>query len=496
MSIIKFNQKNKSILTDIEGTANQYQTGMVAADAVLATTISGSVKYETGTIEFMGDSNSRDEYSWTKDSSAEFSVETPQQVLGTLNPSLVASTIPLFDLYSICGGNVSVNGSTGVTTITNNVTEISTGSINYVKTSADDATNGKLFRFYGVRGTVDLSADISDVPRLKFALKGNALPPITAAIVAPDYASQSTSIASEIRQSTVITAAIAPYSENFNSQSVITGTPTIAFSGNIATVTLASHGLTTGRLVNISGCTGAVDAYYYNGDFVVTVLTANTFTYIMNGTPGGVAAGTIVAKKDGYSKTFCFDKLQAPNFFGFDLARYLTACEEGFDRKAMASDVTVSMLETHTPSYNIASISRTGSTATITTDIAHGLSAGNSITVSGATDPLFNGTFLCATASGTSITYVMGGTPVGASAVATYVGALVFVNNSSLSFEPSYNISKFFTVKLKFGKATGRYTTYLWDKLQLKEVKDVTVATSEGKELVFRSTGKAFIILE
>jgi hypothetical protein len=426
---------------------------------------------------------------------ADFTLETPGQVLGTLNPALVASSFPLYDLLSSCGGNVAVNGSTGVVTITNAVSEVHTMSMNYVKTSADDAVNGKLFRFYGVRGTVDLSADISDIPRFKFALKGNALEPVIAAIVTPNYGAQSTSIASEIRQSTVVQAAITPYGENFNAQSVITGTPTIAFAANIATVTLTAHGLTTGKMVNISGCTGAIDGFYYNGDYVVTVLTANTFTYVMNGTPGGAAAGTIVAKQDGYSKTFCFAKLQAPNLFGFDLTRYLTACEEGYDRKAVASDVTVSMLETHVPSYNITSITRTGTTATLTTDINHGLVAGNSITVKGNTDPLFNGTFILATGSTNVLTYVMGGTPIGASAVANYVGSQKLTSNYSLLFDPNANVSNFFSVQLQFGKATGRYTTYYWNKLQLKEVKDGQVATSEGKDITFRNTGKATITL-
>ena len=497
MAIKTFNQKNKNVLADVESVANAYQTGMTGIDAILATTISGSVTYETGTIEFMGDSNSRDEYNWTKDSMADFSLETPQQILGTLNPALVASDLPLFDLYSCCGGNVSVNGTTGVVTVTNNVAEVSTASLNYVKTSADDAVNGKLFRFYGVRGTVDASMDVSDVPRLKFALKGNALPIVTAANITPNYGAQSTSIATEIRQNSVVSAQIAPYYENFNAQSVITGTPTIARTGNIATVTLASHGLVTGQRVNISGATGAVDAFYYNGDFQVTVLNSGTFTYSMNGTPSGAAAGTLVAKKDGYSKTFCFDKLSAPNFFGFDLTRYLTSCIEGYDRKAVASDVTLTALETFSPTFNITSITKSGTTATLTTDINHGLTATgtNSITVSGASDPLYNGTFVMATAATNTITYVMGGTPA-ANAVALYTGSMVLTDNTSLNFDPDAHVSEYFTVKLKTGRTAGRYLTYLWDKLQLKAVKDAQVATSEGREMTFRNTGKAFIILE
>ena len=495
MPLIKFNEKNKAVFSKKESVPNVYQTGIVATDAVLATTITGSVTYETANIEFLGSSESRDEFSYYKDTYGEFAIETPVQILNTLNTSLNVDTLPLTPLYQACSGNVAVNGTTGEVTITNSISENSNISIDFAKTSADDAVYEKLFRFYGVRGTVDLSMDVGDIPRLKFAFKGNSLLPIQAAILAPDFGAQSTSISGIIRQSTIQEAKITPYGENFNAQSVITGTPTITRSGNVATVTLASHGLTTGRMVNISGATGAVDAYYYNGDFMVTVLTSSTFTYVMNGTPSGSAAGTLVAKKDGYAKTFCFDKLQGPNFFGREFTRYLTGCEEGFDRKAVSSDVTVSVLETHVPSFAVSSITRSTTTATLTTSAAHGLSAGNSITVEGATDPLYNGTFLIETApTTTTLTYIMGGTP-SASAVASFVGSLRVTNNTTTTFDPDSNVTKFFAVKLKFGTKVGQFVTILWDKLQLSTVKDGKVATSEGRDITFRNTGKATIVL-
>ena len=46
----------------------------------------------------------------------------------------------------------------------------------------------------------------------------------------------------------------------------------------------------------------------------------------------------------GTTKNFCFNKLSAPNLFGFEFGRFLTACEEGFDKGATATDVTITIL--------------------------------------------------------------------------------------------------------------------------------------------------------
>ena len=187
--------------------------------------------------------------------------------------------------------------------------------------------------------------------------------------------------------------------------------------------------------------------------------------------------------------------MQAPNFFGTTLTRYLTGCEEGFDRTATASDVNVTMLETHSPAFNIVSITFSGSTATVTTDVAHGLSVGNNVSVSGATDSLYNIKGLVATVpTTTTFTYILGGTPA-SNAVALANGTLRVINNSSATFDPDAHITEYFAAKVQFGTGTGRYVTYQWTKLQLTNVKEGKVATSDGRDIVFRSTGTSNIIL-
>jgi hypothetical protein len=65
----------------------------------------------------------------------------------------------------------------------------------------------------------------------------------------------------------------------------------ITRSSTTATATATAHGFTTGDQVNIRGA----NETDYNGDFIVTVTDANTFTYTVSGSPATPATGTILA---------------------------------------------------------------------------------------------------------------------------------------------------------------------------------------------------------
>lgn len=67
----------------------------------------------------------------------------------------------------------------------------------------------------------------------------------------------------------------------------------ITRSTTTATVTATGHGYTTNDKINIRGA-GQSE---YNGDFTVTVVDANTFTYTVSGSPATPATGTIFANK-------------------------------------------------------------------------------------------------------------------------------------------------------------------------------------------------------
>lgn len=64
-------------------------------------------------------------------------------------------------------------------------------------------------------------------------------------------------------------------------------------TGGTATATKAGHGFTNGETVTIAGASPA----NYNGDFVISNVTANTFDYSVTGSPLGAATGTITACK-------------------------------------------------------------------------------------------------------------------------------------------------------------------------------------------------------
>jgi hypothetical protein len=68
---------------------------------------------------------------------------------------------------------------------------------------------------------------------------------------------------------------------------------TLTSAGTTATVSLTGHGYSTGDLVTIAGATPAA----YNGDFTITVVDANTFTYTLAAATTSPATGTITAAK-------------------------------------------------------------------------------------------------------------------------------------------------------------------------------------------------------
>ncbi len=70
-------------------------------------------------------------------------------------------------------------------------------------------------------------------------------------------------------------------------------------SGSAATATIAQHGYTNGDWVLIQGAS----APEYNGVFVISGVTANTFDYTVTGTPTTPATGSITAQANYYTYT-------------------------------------------------------------------------------------------------------------------------------------------------------------------------------------------------
>lgn len=190
--------------------------------------------------------------------------------------------------------------------------------------------------------------------------------------------------------------------------------------GTTATVTTtAAHGWSTGTVAAIEGATGA-DGLLYNGDFIITVTSATTFTYLMAGTPTGSAAGTLSAAS-GLRIYESYDDLvrgscayaTPSNVEGIVIATTYTAYVyrpgEALAPIAYPADETVAATDVcdlvqfigsvylfrgyqTAEAFTLASLTRSGTTATAT-KTAHGLAVGQWVDVQGAAQADYKGLF-------------------------------------------------------------------------------------------------------
>jgi hypothetical protein len=228
---------------------------------------------------------------------------------------------------------------------------------------------------------------------------------------------------------------------------------TITRVSTLATLTTASsHGLATGNQVSISGCTPAA----FNGVYTITVTGSSTFTYTMASVPASNA--TVVGSYEkgittpvntlmnyteiGGYKLFAVsgdkiyeaaanpavrvftglnsDKLQSVNLSN-TAGKFLVACN-GVDPVMIYDGTRWFFVATTTTAVTISSIARTSpsATATVTTATAHGLATGNRVTISGASEATFNGTFVITVTGASAFTYTSTGTSTATSVTGTY----------------------------------------------------------------------------
>jgi hypothetical protein len=112
-------------------------------------------------------------------------------------------------------------------------------------------------------------------------------------------------------------------------------------------------------------------------------------------------------------------KLQHINFSNA-AGNFLVACN-GSDPTLVYNGTVWFKIATTSTAQTINSITRSGTTATLTTAAAHGLVSGNYVTISGATPSGFNGSYVITVTGVTTFTYVMATTPANnATVVGTY----------------------------------------------------------------------------
>jgi hypothetical protein len=199
----------------------------------------------------------------------------------------------------------------------------------------------------------------------------------------------------------------------------------ITRASTTATVTATAHGFTTGDQVNIRGA-AETD---YNGDFIVTVTDANTFTYTVSGSPATPATGTIVANngpevRDSYegglyaAGVFASQNYDNANEFivlaGSDSATLYRQGQSpvvknypNTPQERIEGTDTVSVLQAFDRLYILREASRTAtgyeeklttasgitvSSTTATVNVtAHGYPEGATVRIEGSTTPAFDG---------------------------------------------------------------------------------------------------------
>jgi hypothetical protein len=255
----------------------------------------------------------------------------------------------------------------------------------------------------------------------------------------------------------------------------------ITFVNAVATLTTATaHGLTTGVYVSITGTTPAA----YSGVFKITVTSTTTFTYNMASVPAGNAtvvgtylnqattpintlmnyteigtyklfgaAGTKIYETKANPAVEVFsgitsDKLQFVNLSN-TAGKFLVACN-GVDPVMIYDGTRWFFVATTTTAVTISSIARTSpsATATVTTATAHGLVTGNRVTITGASEATFNGTFVITVTGASAFTYTSTGTTTATSVTGTYtVIGITGVNSNTFINVNLFKNRLYFTQK-------------------------------------------------
>ena len=95
---------------------------------------------------------------------------------------------------------------------------------------------------------------------------------------------------------------------------------------------------------------------------------------------------------------------------------------------------------TTTTAQTISTITHVGTTATLTTAAAHGLITGNQVTITGATESNYNGTYVITVTGSTTFTYVMASAPT---SDATVVGSYTILGITGVNSNTFINVNLF-----------------------------------------------------
>ena len=187
----------------------------------------------------------------------------------------------------------------------------------------------------------------------------------------------------------------------------------ISLSGTVATVTTTNaHGLQPGNSVYVIGTSGATGTL--NSSWVVaTTPSSNTFTFACTATGTITAIATsLYARTLGYVQHRAFDGgVQFTNnspYQGYQVIRQTRR----YFRYQSGKGIQFSTGSILKPSLSVDGVTSSGTTVTVSTKFAHGLLPGAYVSVWGANETAYNGTFIVtAAATPTTLTYTALTTP-------------------------------------------------------------------------------------
>ena len=156
-----------------------------------------------------------------------------------------------------------------------------------------------------------------------------------------------------------------------------------------------------------------------------------------------VANGVIYDSTAQTAATSVFTGLTNSKFQHINISNagghFLVACN-GADPTMIYDGSAWFKVATTTTAQTISSITKSGTTATLTTASAHGLITGNRVTITGATAIDYNGVYVITVTGTTTFTYVMATTPA---ANATVVGSYTVLGITGVDSSTFINVNLF-----------------------------------------------------
>lgn len=194
-----------------------------------------------------------------------------------------------------------------------------------------------------------------------------------------------------------------------------------AFTASTTTVTCTTnnaHGLSAGDAIYVVGTTAATSGPP-NGSWIVrTTPTVNTFTFTVLVAPSGAITATAGATSTLYPRPFgsvihrSFDGGVALTT-GYPYAgNQLIRQTRRYFRYQSGKGIQFSTGTSLKPAFSVDSLTRSGTTVTVTTKFPHNINTGALIKVTGSSESAYNGTFTVVTApTDTTFTYTALVTP-------------------------------------------------------------------------------------